>query len=125
MPLRMELDYDRGVPVYRQIFEAVVSALASGELGHDERLPTIHELAGLLEINPNTVVRAYRDLESEGWVVSQRGRGTFPVEAAKKKLPDRTRIMRELYDRVVAEAARHRIGPEELIETFRRLQCGT
>jgi GntR family transcriptional regulator len=125
MSLRMTLDYDRGVAIYRQIFDAVVSALASGELESDEQLPTIHELAAQLEINPNTVVRAYRDLESAGYVVSKRGRGTFPVETPAKRLPDRKRIIRDLYDRVVTEAARHRISPDELIENFRRIRCGT
>jgi DNA-binding transcriptional regulator YhcF (GntR family) len=50
MPLELALDYDRGVPVYRQIYEAVLSALASGELEKAEQLPTIHELAGAPEI---------------------------------------------------------------------------
>lgn len=79
MPLELDIDYDRGVPVYRQIYEAVITALASGALDREEQLPTIHELAHQLEINPNTVARAYRELEQAGHIVAHRGRGTFPA----------------------------------------------
>lgn len=120
MPLRILLDYDRGLPVYRQIYEAVVSALAAGNLDRDEQLPTIHDLAAELEINPNTVARAYRELESDGYIVGKRGVGTFPAEAPAVSATDRESILRSIFDRAVAEAARYRIGIDEIVRYFRK-----
>jgi GntR family transcriptional regulator len=122
--LTLKLDYDRGVPVYRQIFDAVINALANGDLHKEEQLPTIHALASKLEVNPNTVARAYRELEGAGYIVSKRGLGSFPSPAASKP-PDKKKVLRALYEQAVAEAARYRISPEEMVETFRRMSCAT
>ena len=122
MPFDVELDYDRGIPVYRQIYESVVRALASGRLVPAERLPTIHGLAEQLGINPNTVVRAYKDLEKDGHVVSRRGRGTFtssePAGAGTPKKMQQV-ILRGIYDRAMVEAARHHIGPKQVVRFFK------
>jgi GntR family transcriptional regulator len=120
--LELRLDYDRGIPIYRQIYEAVVAALATGALDHGEQLPTIHELAGQLEINPNTVARAYRELESDGYIVGKRGVGTFPVAAGDEPAPpaERAHVLRGIFERAWAEAARHRIGIDELRAYFRK-----
>lgn len=123
MPFDVHLDYDRGIPVYRQIYEAVVRALAAGRLGASERLPAIHDLAGRLGINPNTVVRAYKDLERDGHIVSRRGRGTFTsAEPAAAPSSERARdkVMRGIYERAVIEAARQNIGPKQLVRYFRK-----
>ncbi len=117
MPVEIQLDYDRGVPIYRQIVDAVLSALSTGAVALGEQLPTIHELARRLDINPNTVARAYRDLEQGGHIVSKRGRGTFPTPRlpAPAEAPD---IMREIYDRAIAHAARHKISAHDLVTFF-------
>ncbi len=120
MPLVLKIDYDRGVPVYRQICEAITAALASGALRRDEQLPTIHELADQLAINPNTVARAYRELDQAGYIVSQRGRGTFPSDQPPAAA-DKDGVLRSIYDRAVGEAARHGIGALELIRYFRKV----
>lgn len=120
MPFDLELDYDRGIPVYRQIVEAVVQALSTGRLGKDEQLPTIHELAARLEINPNTVARAYRDLEQGGHIVAKRGRGTFPAPQSKPPELDRESILHDIYTRAITEGARHAIGAREIIRYFRK-----
>jgi GntR family transcriptional regulator len=117
MGLRIDIDYDRGVPVYRQIFEGVVAALEGGAIKPDERLPTIHELADTLEVNPNTVARAYRDLEQAGYVVAERGRGTFP--APQRPTPDRPSLLEAIAERAFAEAARYGIGRAELAAFLR------
>ncbi len=116
----MRLDFDRGVPVYRQIYDAVLAALAAGDLAKDEQLPTIHELAGSLEINPNTVARSYRELERDGYIVGKRGVGTFAADAAE--LPERERegMLRTIFDRAVADAARHGIGVDDVVRYFRK-----
>lgn len=120
MPLDFELDYDRGVPVYRQITEAVLAALASGALSRREQLPTIHELAARLGVNPNTVARSYRDLEQQGHIVSQRGRGTFPALKAPPKARDRDRVLKEIYDRALAEGARHGLESRHIVDYFKK-----
>ncbi len=120
MPVALDIDYDRGVPVYRQIYEAVTTALASGALGRDEQLPTIHELAQRLAINPNTVARAYRELEQDGHIVAHRGRGTFPAERTEPV--DKDELLRAIYDRTVIEAARHGISAGELVRYFRKVK---
>ena len=124
MPLDIHIDYDRGVPVYRQIYEAVAAALASGRLARDEQLPTIHELANNLAINPNTVARAYRELDQDGYIVSHRGRGTVPSEDAPVATPaaDKQRVLRGIFDRAIAEAARHGIAASEVIRYFQKVR---
>ena len=124
MPLDIHIDYDRGVPVYRQIYEAVAAALASGRLARDEQLPTIHELADNLSINPNTVARAYRELDQDGYIVSHRGRGTFPSDDAPidTSAADKERVLRGIFDRAIAEAARHGIATTEVIRFFKKVR---
>lgn len=122
MPLPLDIDYDRGLPVYRQIYEAVTRALASGALGRDEQLPTIHELAQRLEINPNTVARAYRDLEQDGYITAHRGRGTFPAAERVNSAGDKQEILREIYDKTITEAAQHGISADEVVRYFRKVR---
>ena len=124
MPLDVLIDYDRGVPVYRQIYEAVTAALATGALAKDEQLPTIHELAQRLSVNPNTVARAYRELDQDGYIVSQRGVGTFPAEAQDRatSAADKQRALRTIFDRAVAEAARSGIAASEVIRYFQKVR---
>lgn len=120
MPFDIEIDYDRGVPVYRQIYDAITAALASGALRRDEQLPTIHELAKRLAINPNTVARAYRELDQGGYISSHRGRGTFPTGEPPAPT-DKEGLLRAIYDRAIGDAARHGIGAPELVRYFRKV----
>src|SRR5688500_11532870 len=105
MPLpRVVLDYDSGVPVYRQIGDAVLGAIAQGMIGPEEKLPTIHQLASELGVNPNTVARAYRELEQAGHVVGERGRGTFPAAAPRRQTS--AQELRKIATRALADCAR-------------------
>src|SRR5512143_1692942 len=76
-PFRFRLDLRSGVPVYRQLIDQVLAAIASGTLGAGERLPTVRQVAVDLSININTVVRAYKELEIRGVLSTQQGTGTF------------------------------------------------
>jgi GntR family transcriptional regulator len=71
------LDLASGVPAYRQIIDRVLGAIAAGMLQGGDQLPTVRQLAVDLSINPNTVVRAYRELEIRGVLTTQQGIGTF------------------------------------------------
>src|SRR5271165_6693835 len=78
------LDGHSGVPVYRQLIDQVQAAIASGVMRPGDQLPTVRLVAVELAINPNTVLRAYRELEIRGVLDTQQGTGTFiadrPVE---------------------------------------------
>src|SRR5215467_11165244 len=76
-PIEFRLDLHSGVPVYRQIIDQVMGGIAAGTLGGGDQLPTVRQVAVDLSINPNTVVRAYRELEIRGVLETQQGTGTF------------------------------------------------
>src|SRR5262252_4879243 len=76
-PFAFRLDEHSGVPVYRQLMDQVLAAKAAGTLAGGDQLPTVRQVAVDLAINPNTVVRAYRELEIRGVLETQQGTGTF------------------------------------------------
>jgi GntR family transcriptional regulator len=90
-PFAPQLDLASGVPAYRQIIDQILGAIASGTLRGGDQLPTVRQLAVDLSINPNTVVRAYRELEIRGILTTQQGIGTFvttqpvPVDEAVRQ----------------------------------------
>ncbi|WP_176066948.1 GntR family transcriptional regulator [Anaeromyxobacter diazotrophicus] len=105
--------------MFRQIFDAVAAALATGEIAPGEQLPTIHALARELDVNPNTIVRAYRELEHAALVVSERGRGTFPVERAGP-LVHKDGVLRKALGRMFRECEREGFSQAEVMLFLRR-----
>ena len=75
--IALRLDPRSGVPPYLQLAEQVREALMAGRLGPGDQLPTVREVVGRLAVNPNTVFKAYRELEREGLVEGRPGAGTF------------------------------------------------
>jgi GntR family transcriptional regulator len=75
------IDVGSGVPIYRQLVEQVRRAVMLGRLAPGDRLPPLREVVDALAINPNTVVKAYAELEHEGLVVRRQGMGTFVTAA--------------------------------------------
>ena len=73
----LHLDFRDRRPLYEQIKEKLKALIISGVLKEDEKIPSVRELAGMLTINPNTIQKAYKDLESEGYIYSQKARGSF------------------------------------------------
>jgi GntR family transcriptional regulator len=116
------LDLHSGVPVYRQIIDQVRGGLASGSLIVGDQLPTVRQLAVDLAINPNTVVRAYRELELGGLLESHQGTGTF-IRAQKIKLgeAERERQLEQIVGDCVARAGAAGFTIEELVEQMRGL----
>lgn len=73
----ISLNYRDARPIYEQIKDGLRRLIISGGLGVDERLPSVRELAASLAINPNTIQRAYRELETEGYIYTVTGKGSF------------------------------------------------
>jgi GntR family transcriptional regulator len=94
------IDSKSGVPLYRQIIEQAKFAIARGDLKPGDRLPTVRQLAVDLAINPNTVIRAYRELEIEGMLDTQQGSGTFISDHQ----PDVDRLERQrMLDQIITD----------------------
>ena len=106
-----------GVPIYLQIVNQVKYLVAAGRLAAGEELPPIRTLAEQLTINPNTVARAYRELELAGIVTKKRTTGTY-VSDARSPLArrQRLRILTERIDALLAEAQQMDVGIDELID---------
>jgi len=99
-PFAFALDPASGVPVYRQLIDQVQAGLASAALCPGDQLPTVRQVAVSLAINPNTVRRAYRELEIRGVLDTQQGTGTFIAD--RKIKPDEAERRRSL-DQIVTE----------------------
>lgn len=102
---RFQLDLASGVPVYRQLIDQVLIAMSSDTLRTGDQLPTVRQVAVDLSINPNTVVRAYKELEIRGILTTQQGTGTF-ITSKKVKQDDVLRLRRltQIVSEMVARA---------------------
>jgi GntR family transcriptional regulator len=119
---RFFIDLHSGVPVYRQLIDQVRSGIASGSLNAGDQLPTVRQLAVDLEINPNTVMRAYRELELGGLLETHQGTGTF-ISAQKMRggSVERERQLSQIVAECVARAGAAGFTVENLIEQLRAL----
>lgn len=121
-PFQFRLDSHSGVPVYRQIIDQVTGGMAAGTLSAGDQLPTVRQLAVDLAINPNTVIRAYRELEIRGVLETQQGTGTF---ISQKKVPrddaERQRRLNQLVGEFVARAGSAGFTVEEVVEALEDL----
>ena len=107
----LRLDSESGVPFYSQVARQIKQTIASGALLPGDRLPTVRELASELVLNPNTVARAYQELERQGVVETRRGLGTFACEPASRlDKRQRARIVSDLLEHAVVEAVHLEIG---------------
>jgi GntR family transcriptional regulator len=114
------LDAHSGVPVYRQLIDQVQGAVASGSLSPGDQLPTVRHVAVELAINPNTVLRAYREMEIRGMLDTQQGTGTFVAEQQKEPSKEvRERQLGQLVNEFVSRAGSAGITVNELINALR------
>jgi len=113
--MQIHVSPDDGLPVYKQIFNQIKYLVASGVLAPAEELPPIRALAEQLLINPNTVARAYRELENAGIVFKRGTVGTFisdtPSPLARR---ERHRILRQRIDTLLADARHMGVGVDEV-----------
>lgn len=113
------IEFSSGLPVYRQIMNLLYAEIGRGRLREGDRLPTIKELAEKFSINPNTVAKAYRELDLRGVIEGRRGDGSF-VSACPRPLAQLTAEQRrakldEVLGRLVAEAKAYGITEEDIL----------
>ena len=98
----IQLNYRDAKPIYEQIKEGLRRLVITGAIAKDEKLPSVRELASELAINPNTIQRAYRELESEGYIYTVSGKGSFAAEQADVTGRRNETLLRE-FDEIVRE----------------------
>ena len=109
----LNLDYRDARPIYEQVKDGLRRLMVTGVIREGEKLPSVRELAAQLVINPNTIQRAYRELESEGYIRSVPGKGSFACE--KNCIDDgRVRELFKVFDDTVTELLFLGRSPEEL-----------
>ncbi len=118
----IHLNQNDGVPVYLQIINQVKRLISSNRLVTDQELPAIRVLAEQILVNPNTVARAYRELEISGWLYKKRGAGTF-VSGNASPLSDseKNRIIDEKITGLLTEARQMDISVTKLIKRIKEL----
>jgi GntR family transcriptional regulator len=115
-PFRFRLDPGSGVPVYRQLIDQIQAGIATAALPVGTQLPTVRQVAVDLAINPNTVMRAYRELEIRGVLDTQQGTGTFiATQQAEANNHEKARRLDQLIDEFVARAGAGGFTLEEVL----------
>ena len=115
--MELAIDLKSGVPFYRQIIEQVKFAIARGDLGPGDRLPTVRQLAVDLSINPNTVIRAYREMEIEGVLDMHQGSGTYVSgEPPKIDEVERERMLDQILTELMARASDYGFTLDDVLE---------
>ena len=119
---RFGLDLHTGVPVYRQLIDQVRAGIASGALSAGDQLPTVRQLAVDLAINPNTVMRAYRELELGGLLETHQGTGTFISDRKpEQQSAERERQLVQMVAEFAARAGAAGFTLEDLIDRLREM----
>ena len=123
-----QVEYNSGIPVYRQIINQASAAVAAGAFKPGDQLPTIRALSDQLNVNPNTVAKAYRELELKGVIVSERGSGSF-IQAQLPGLTPRAKEkkarLKNLYQRLLADAASSGFTESELLSFIKEKNPST
>ena len=109
----VHLDYRDAKPIYSQIVENFRAQIAAGILQPGDKLPSVREMAGILTINPNTIQRAYRALEAEGWIVTVPGKGCFVSANSSCQEQEQKRLL-EIFDETCAGLKALGMTAEEL-----------
>jgi GntR family transcriptional regulator len=123
-PVDITINLTDGVPIYRQIVNQVKYLVASGLLRPGEELPPIRTLALQLKVTPNTIVKAYGDLENAGVVHKRRGSGTFVSEGRLQlAIRERRRVIGQRIDALLAEAHQMNFNADDVLRMVRERQA--
>ncbi len=116
----IQLNYRDARPIYEQVKDGFRHLIIQEVMEKDEKLPSVRELATSLTINPNTIQRAYRELEHEGYVYTIPGKGSF-VAGVPEMDGKRKKELLETLDKTVKELKFLGMSPEELVERIRKI----
>jgi GntR family transcriptional regulator len=121
--ITFQLNPKSGVPIYRQIQDQIRFGIASGLLSPGEQLPTVRALAVELAVNPNTVIKAYTELERAGVLTTEQGSGTFVSSHSPLQLPkaERRAKLESLCSEFLAQSSRFGFSAEEIIKAIETL----
>jgi GntR family transcriptional regulator len=123
VPFAVSVDLKSGVPIYRQIIDQVRSAIATGTLGPGDRLPTVRQLSVDLSVNPNTVSRAYNELELTGIVQTHMGSGTFIGDKrVERDEVERRRMLDQICQDFLSRASSHGFTLEDILDNLTQRQ---
>ena len=112
----VHLDYRDARPIYTQIADGFRDQILAGILPAGERLPSVRELAAELTINPNTIQRAYRELEAAGWIATVPGKGCFVCGVPQTTATEDRQAMLEEFDRITAALIASGVSQEDLAQ---------
>ena len=116
----VHLDYRDARPIYTQIVDGFRDQILSGILQPDDRLPSVRELASQLTINPNTIQRAYRELEAQGWIATVPGKGCF-VTGIPKSAQESTDSLLADFDKAAAALLAAGYTPTQLADRLKTI----
>ena len=111
----IHLDYRDARPIYGQILDGIRDQIRTGILQPGDKLPSVRELAAELTINPNTIQRAYRELEAAGWIATVPGKGCFVCAQADNSTRGRQELLAE-FDRITQSLLLSGVSREDLAE---------
>lgn len=114
----ISLNYRDSRPIYEQVKEGFRHLILTGAMSADEKMPSVRELAASLAINPNTIQRAYRELEAEGYICSLPGRGSFVMDRSSPAAARRSKLLGELA-KISRELRMLGTSEDEMIQTIR------
>lgn len=115
----VHLDYRDARPIYTQIADNFRNQIRAGILAEGDKLPSVRELASELAINPNTIQRAYRELETEGWIASVSGKGSFVCGTPRQRNPETDTLWQEL-DGVTAKLMKAGISRQAILQYLKQ-----
>ncbi|SEN22190.1 GntR family transcriptional regulator [Mesobacillus persicus] len=118
-----ELDTRSRKPIYEQLVDKLKELIINEVLKSDEQLPSVRTLAQQLTINPNTIQKAYRELESQGFIYSQKGKGSFVHPGNETKDSEKITTVKEELERLILEAFFLGVTTDELIQLVQKLNA--
>lgn len=118
-----ELDMRSRKPIYEQLVDKLKELIINEVLKPDEQLPSVRTLAGQLTINPNTIQKAYRELENQGFIYSQKGKGSFVNPSNQSTDVAKIKSVKAEIERLVLEAIYLGVTVEELIQLINNLDA--
>ena len=116
----IQIDYRSQKAIYEQVMDELKKLIMKGILKEDEQIPSVRDIAGQLAINPNTIQRAYRELENEGFIYSVKGRGNFVSPRENAEQNERICELKQNFKTCASELLYLGVTKEELIDILQK-----